>query len=297
MEGDDIYCHVHLLSKPGDDKTSFETFLAKPLLLNRYRRTYMALEEISVPNSILASHIKAKEATKELPKIGFHCPFLTDDIVGKNKFIELFLPEGWYSANSICDTLNELLAKKLGEKFHKNICHFVFNHQSAHVEIYINGTDQKVEERSTLVLTSWIAYLLGFQAQDNGKFFIFGATSTLFPSVIHQTKAFGKLTPPLSDTFDFLFVYCDKVQVQNTGNKQLTNVIALISRENLTASKNYLTFRPMKLQYVPVLQNIDSITSIYVKIASENGIKLEVGKGGATETRISLHACSEKYLT
>ena len=116
-------------------------------------------------------------------------------------------------------------------------------------------------------------------------------------SVIHQTKAFGKLTPPLSDTFDFLFVYCDKVQVQNTGNKQLTNVIALISRENLTASKNYLTFRPMKLQYVPVLQNIDSITSIYVKIASENGIKLEVGKGGATETRISLHACSEKYLT
>ena len=94
-----------------------------------------------------------------------------------------------------------------------------------------------------------------------------------------------------------LFVYCDKVQVQNTGNKQLTNVIALISRENLTASKNYLTFRPMKLQYVPVLQNIDSITSIYVKIASENGIKLEVGKGGATETRISLHACSEKYLT
>ena len=297
MEANDIYSHVHLLSKPGDDKANFDTSFAKPLLLNRHRRTFFRLEEISIPNTILASHIQAKPEGK-LPELGFYCPFLTDALVGPDKFVKLFLKEGWYSGSKICEKLNETLAEKFGEKFHADICHFVFNHHSGLVEIYVNGEDPKPTERSTLVITSWLAYLLGFLSTDRGgRFFVFGAACKTFPKVDHKTRAFGKIAPPLSDSFDYLFVYLDCIVPQNTGNKQCYPVICVISREKMATSKNYLTFRPVKLQYVPVLPNIDCISSINVRIASENGIQLQLQEGGLTEARITLHACSEKYLT
>ena len=299
MDPNDIYSHVHLLSKPGDDKANFDTSFAKPLLLNRHRRTFFGLEEISIPNSIAASYIKAKPKG-ELPELGFHCPLLTDDLVGPEKFVKVFLEEGFYSGSKICEKLNETLAEKFGEKFHADICHFVFNHHSGLVEIYVNGEDPEPNERSTIVITSWLAYLLGFLAVEHkagGRYFVFGSTCKSFPQVDHKTRAFGKIAPPLSDSFDYIYVYLDCIVAQNTGNKQCYPVLCVISREKMVTSKNYLTFRPVKLQYVPVLPNIDCISSINVRIASENGIKLQLKEGGLTETRITLHACSEKYLT
>ena len=299
MEANDIYSHVHLLSKPGDDKSDFVTSFAKPLLINRHRRTFFGLEEISIPNTITATYIQAKNKG-ELPELGFLCPFLTNDIVGPDRFVKLFLEQGWYSPSKICEKLNETLADKFGEKFHADICHFVFNHQSGLVEIYVNGEDPKADERCTLVIKAWLAYLLGFLAVEHkggGTYFVFGATCKSFPKVHHKTRAFGKIAPPLSDSFDFIFVYLDCIIAQNTGHKQCYPVLCVISREEMSSSKNYLTFRPVKLQYVPVLPNIDCISSINVRIASENGIKLQLKEGGLTETRLTLHVCSEKYLT
>ena len=309
MARDDIYCHVHLLSKSTDDKADFETYLARPVGPIRHKKTYFCLSEISLPNFIESTYVEGKvvkpsptgPSIKKLPELGFYCPFLTDTLVSPGKFLKLFLKEGWYSPKSICETLNKTLADKLGPKFNTDLCHFVYNDEKGIVQIYVNGgADAKKEEKVTLVLKAQLSYLLGFMAYEDetlSRYFVCGATTRQFPVIEHQTKAFGRVHPKLSDSFDFIFIYCDKVIASNIGEKQCSNLLSLVSRDNMVSSKNYLTFRPVKLQYIPVLDNIDWISSISIKIANENGAKLNITKGGSTETRISLHICTEKYLT
>ena len=103
---------IHLISHPSDDKSYFTNKLAKQFEFDANDQTFVGLKEISFPSTLKSQHIVAK-STAEVDKVrlGVSIPY----IIGE-KFVNIDVEDGFYSADTLVAHINERFKAKLGPK-------------------------------------------------------------------------------------------------------------------------------------------------------------------------------------
>ena len=204
---------IHLISSPKDRKGDFSTNLARPYKFDQNEKLYCALSEISFANNMEANRIGLlPDGTERY--ILVRVPIISDAL------IKVTIPEGTYSGNSLCDTLNQAMADTMGEKWEKRFCEFNYISDTNKVEITINGNDSNENFKTTIIIMKEVSRILGFVKKETETNFLFGAAiPKLIPEVpsLHLTKADPAYTCLMTlPNFNFVFIYIDILEHQVT---------------------------------------------------------------------------------
>ena len=169
----------------------------------------MGLKEISFPRALKSQYV-APKSTADLDKIrlAILIPFITD-----NKFREIEIDDGYYSASDLVNVINQRCKAILGPQFESKTCRLFYNQVIDRVEFIVNGETTDQSHEVSLLIFPPLALYLGLSKTK--EYFLFGAETKLLPGWKTRHKRHGIASyPPLLKSFELIFIYLDILKYQ-----------------------------------------------------------------------------------
>ena len=213
-----------------------------------------------------------------------------DEPIHRGFFLES-LEDGYYTADTLCESLNYEIQSKFNSNFKKKACRFYFDHSINRFQLQVAGSDDiPALDKTTLVLYQPLSRLLGFTlSHAASESFIFGAPRAPFLTS-HAIKHAVAAHPPQIARSNFFYIYLNCIQKQFVEGT-FRELIAIVPRRRIDKT-TLISHYPNPVLYYAVSPYVDIIRELTITIENEYGDDIEFLDG--CELRLCLHFCSER---
>ena len=285
--------YVHLLSGENDNKARFTNQLGKQFTFDHNDEVYCALKEISFSCNLKTEYIEPKSSLeRDKLRLAVSQPHITG-----MRFVEVRIPSGYYSAQSLVSVINTRISASMGPEFQEKDCHLYYNFVTRRIEFFTLGIAKDPATKVSLLVFPTVTKILGLQGPlEQPEAFLLGSRTSLFPGLPSKHPIHAVCNhPPSLKSFDLVLVYLSILKRQCVGH-DLVQLADILAKAKCTQGNSYLTYRVKNCKYIKIAPHLRTISDIEVALANENGELLEFSENNRSETRVTLHFLSKSLL-
>ena len=146
------------------------------------------------------------------------------------RFVEVQIPNGYYSAESLVSVINTRILGSMGPEFNPKDCRLYYNFVTNKIEFFTLGLAKDPAMRVSLLIFPSITKILGLQApSEPPEAFLIGSRTSLLPGTKSKHPIHAVCDhPPSLKSFELVLVYLSILKRLCVGEElvQLADILA-----------------------------------------------------------------------